>query len=155
AIIKTFKQKINPKNYLVLVGSINTSNLFFSFPVLFILNKARNGGMILLNDKMFFTNQSFVLGIIIMLTSCGFGALITLAIAKKVSSFHFDSKKIGSIVIIFLVISVFAFNGVIGLVALFFSTATGLFVTIHKIKRSSCLGALIVPALFYYLFILV
>jgi putative membrane protein len=155
AIIKTFKQKIKPKNYLVLVGSINTSNLFFSFPVLFILNKARNGGMILLNEKIFFTSQSFFLGIVIMFLSCGFGAIITLVIAKKVSSFHIDSKKIGILVIIFLITSIFAFNGVIGLVALFFSTATGLFVTVHKIKRSSCLGALIIPALFYYLFILI
>jgi len=47
------------------------------------------------------------------------------------------------------------FNGIIGIIALFFATALGLFVLINGIKRSTCMCALIVPALIFYLFALI
>ena len=46
-----------------------------------------------------------------------------------------------------------AFNGANGLIVLLFSTALGLLVISKGVKRSTCMSALIVPALFYYLFI--
>jgi putative membrane protein len=155
AIIQTFKTKIQSKNYLVLIGSINTSNLFFSFPVLLFLNKARNGGMILLKEKIFFTESTLLTGIIIILISAGAGGAITIFLAKKISSLHFNSKKAGICIIIFLILLVGLFNGIPGLITLFFASALGLFVVLKKIKRSACLGSLIIPVLFYYVFVFI
>jgi len=155
AIIQTFKTKIKSNKYLVLIGSINTSNLFFSFPVLLFLNKARNGGMLLLKEKIFFTETTLIIGTIIILLSAGLGGTITIFLAKKVSLLQFNSKTVGLGIIFFLILLVGAFNGIPGLITLFFASALGLFVVLKKIKRSACLGSLIIPVLFYYVFIFI
>jgi putative membrane protein len=152
AIIRTFRQKIKTKNYLVLLGSINTSNFIFSIPVLFFLNKARNGTVIALKDSIFFTNNELFLSITIILIVSGIAGIITLVISKKLLKFSFDFRKIEKIIIFFLIFLVFIFNGFFGLIALFFSTSLGLLTNLVGVKRSSCLASLIIPTLLFYLF---
>jgi TctA family transporter len=48
-----------------------------------------------------------------------------------------------------------ALNWPPGLLALAFSTSLGLFVAARKVKRTTCMSSLIVPALFFYVFILI
>jgi putative membrane protein len=155
AIIKLFREKIPSKNYLVLLGSINTSNFIFSFPMLFFLNKARNGTMLFLKEESIITPHAFNIGLIIILISIGIGAIITTIISKKISKININFNKIEKIIFILIIILVFLFNGIIGLIALFFSTALGLLTVKLKVKRSNCLGFLIIPVLFFYLFILI
>ena len=157
AIIRIFRKKIPPRRYLVLLGSINTSNFFFSLPVLFVLGDARNGAMIFMKDNFIPTIGHFLSSIDIMLISGGFGAIITLVLAKKFSTQiqSMDTRIIKWGVIVLMVLLVFLVNGFIGLATLIFSTALGLFVTATKIKRTNCLGSLIIPSLFFYLFILI
>ncbi len=157
AIIKTFREKIKTQNYLTLVGSINTSNFFFSIPMLFFLSKARNGAMLFLNEKLFLTENLFYLSFIAIIIAAGIGGSATILISKK--AIKIFSKKIINISeilsIILMVFLVFFFNNFIGIIAMSFSCALGLLAVYWKIKRSTCLGALIVPVLFFYLFVLI
>ncbi len=162
AIIRLFRQKIRTKNYLVLLGSINTSNFIFSLPVLFFLNKTRNGAMVFLKETIFFTQQEIIIAVITILVSAGIGGIITIGLSKKMvkkinqrKKLEKDSKKIEKGAIIFIVLMVIFFNGLIGLTALVFSTALGLVAINKKVKRSNCLGFLIIPVLFFYLFQLI
>ena len=154
--IRLFRDKIKTKNYLVLLGSINTSAFFFSFSVLFILEKTRNGAMVVLREQLFFTNEEYFLGIATMLLAGGFGGVITIFLAKKATNFFSQNKtKIFSIAsIIVMVVSVFLFNGFFGLFVLFFASTLGFFVILQKVNRSSCLASLIIPTMFFYTFIL-
>jgi putative membrane protein len=155
-IIRIFREKIKPTNYLVLLGSINTSGFFFSYTVLFVLMKARNGAMIILKESAILTPNTFLSGIGAMLIAGGAGGIITILVSKKMVKF-FSEKKILFFSIISLIVMIFtviAFNGVMGVIVLLFSGALGMFVIIKKIKRSCCMGSLIVPTLFFYLFIL-
>ena len=154
--IRLFRDKIKTENYLVLLGSINTSAFFFSFSVLFILEKTRNGAMVVLREQLFFTNEEYLLGIATMLLAGGFGGIITIYLAKKATYFFSQNRtKIFSIIsIIVMVGSVLFFNGVYGLVVLFFSSTLGFFVILQKVNRSSCLASLIIPTMFFYTFIL-
>jgi putative membrane protein len=157
AIIKLFRNETNSKKYLVVLGSINTSNFFFSFIVLFAISKTRNGVMIALNEKMFFTPEIFFLGLLIMLFSGCVAAIITIIFSKK-ATLIFTGKKIlfGTSISLFLIITlVFVFNGVIGIVTLFFSTATGLLAIMTGTKRTCCMSSLIIPTLFFYVFYLI
>lgn len=157
AIIKLFRNETNSKKYLVVLGSINTSNFFFSFIVLFAISKTRNGVMLALNEKMFFTPEMFFLGLIIMIFSGGIAAIITILLSKK-ATFLFTGKKIllGTGISLFLmIVLVFLFNGFIGLITLFFSTATGLLAVMTGTKRTCCMSSLIAPTLFFYVFYLI
>ncbi len=155
AIIKLFKTKNLKKNYLVLLGSINTSNFIFSLPVLFFLQKARNGVMIFIKEESILTEGIFLNALIFILISGGIGALTTILISKKMSNCKINFGKIEKITILFLILLVVFFNGIIGLIALFFSTSLGLIAINTKVKRSNCLGFLIVPVLFFYVFVLI
>jgi len=155
AIIKLFREKIPSKNYLVLLGSINTSNFIFSFPMLFFLNKARNGTMLFIKEESILTNQTFIVGLITILISIGIGAIITIILSKKISKANINFGKIEKIIFCMLILLVFVFNGILGLIALFFSTTLGFLTVKLNVKRSNCLGFLIVPVLFFYLFVLI
>ena len=154
AIIRLFRTKIKTNNYLVLLGSINTSAFFFSFSILFFLNKMRNGAMIVLSEQIFFISEEYFIGIGTMLIAGGFGGLITIYLAKKASDFFSENKtKLFSIISICVMItSVILFNGLNGIIALFFSGNLGFFVVLNKLNRSSCLSSLIIPTMLFYVF---
>ena len=155
-VIRLFRNKIKTENYLVLLGSINTSAFFFSFSVLFILEKTRNGAMVVLKEQLFFTQEEYLLGIATMILAGGLGGIITIYLAKKATYFFSQNKtKIFSLLSIAVMISsVFLFNGIYGLIVLFFSSTLGFFVILQKVNRSSCLASLIIPTMFFYMFIL-
>ncbi len=155
-IINIFRKNTDSRGYLTMLGAINASNFFFSFATLFALSKARNGGMLAIKDKIFATPAMMTYGTEIMLISAGIGGFIAILIAKKATQIIKPTlvKKLGIITIIFMIILVGVINGAIGLIALFFSTALGLFTISSKIRRSTMMASLIVPVLFFYIFIL-
>jgi len=155
-IIRLFREKIKTEEYLVLLGSINTSAFFFSFSVLFLVEKARNGAMIVLKEQIFFIPEEYFLGIATMMIAGGFGGIITIFFAKKISGW-FSKRRIRTLSLIsigVMITSVFLFNGFYGLFVLFFSGALGFFVILKKVNRSSCLSFLIIPTILFYTFIL-
>lgn len=155
-IINLFKKTQETEKYLVMLGAINISNFFFSFATLIALLKARNGAMLAIQDKILYTENTLFYGTIIMFFSAGIGGLSAIWLAKKAAKILQKSKtRILSIAtIILMIILVALFNGLIGIIALIFSSALGLFVLTKKTKRSLCMSSLIVPTLFFYLFIL-
>ncbi len=159
-IINLFKNTTNNLNntekYLAMLGAINVSNFFFSFATLFALSKARNGAMLAIQDKIFYTENTLFYGTLIMIISAGIGGISAIWISKKAAKFLEKNKtqmlSIGTILLMILLVGIL--NGLIGLITLFFSTALGIFVLTKKAKRSLCMSSLIVPTLFFYLFIL-
>jgi len=155
-IINVFKKTNSAKGYLAMLGSINASNFFFSFATLFALSKARNGTMIALQDKMFFTQETLFIGTISMVAAAGIGGLCTILLAKKAMGFLDEQKtktlSITSIGIMIILVGVFSSAN--GLIALFFATALGLLTIKKGVRRSTCMSSLIAPAMFFYIFIL-
>jgi len=156
-LIKTFKQKIHEKEYLTMIGSISTSNFFFGYLTMFAINKTRNGAMIALRDKIFFTQQTFYIGIITLIIAGIIGAIITLIITKKAVNLlnEKNTKNLEIISIIVMISAVVLQGGITGVIALILSTALGLTTITLKIKRSINMSALIIPTLFFYCFVLI
>jgi putative membrane protein len=155
-MINIFRRTSSTKKYLTMLGAINCSNFFFSYATLIALQKARNGTMIALQDKIFYTENMLLLGTIIMLFSAGIGGLAAIILAKKTAKIFTEKNtfyfSIGSIALMIGLVAIL--NGVLGVITLFFATALGLFVLTQGIRRSTCMCSLIVPALMFYLFIL-
>jgi len=155
-IIKQFRENKNTEDYLTMLGAINASNFFFSFAMLIALFKARNGTMLALGEKIVLTHQSLFNGTIIMLFSAGIGGLASILLAEHALKL-FDGKKqktLGVASILLMIILTFVFNGTQGLLALACASALGIYVISKKIRRSTCMSSLIVPAMLFYLFIL-
>ncbi len=155
-IINVFKKTPSAKGYLTMLGSINASNFFFSFATLFALSKARNGTMLALKDKMFFTPEMLLIGTLAMVTAAGIGGLCTILLSKKAMGILDEqkTKKLSIASIVLMIILVGLFCGTIGLIAMIFATALGLLTITKGIRRSTCMSALIVPAMLFYIFIL-
>lgn len=156
-IIKTFQDKINEKDYLSMIGAINISNFFFGYAALFALRKTRNGAMVALENKIMTTQEQLILGIIIMIIASGIGAIATIVLSKK-AIYLFNDKRtqiLTKISIGIIIVLVALFNGIIGIVCLALATALGLITNTQKVKRSLCMSSLIIPTLFFYLFILI
>ncbi len=155
-IINVFRKTTNPENYLTMLGAINASNFFFSFAMLLALSKARNGTMIALADKIFYTQETLFIGTIIMLFAAGVGGLCTIIIAKK--AIHLfneqNTKRLNIFCLIFIIALIGITNGVVGLIAALFSSALGIYTISQNIRRSTLMSSLIVPTIFFYLFIL-
>jgi len=156
-IIKTFKLKIQEKNYLTMLGSINTANFFFGFITLFALKKTRNGAMIFLQDKITLTQETMILGIIIMVISAGIGGFATIQLSKIMINFFNENltRKLNIISLLIMIFATIITGGILGIITLIFSTSLGLFTISKKVKRSLCMNSLIIPTLFFYLFILI
>lgn len=156
-IINVLRKTASPQNYLTMLGAINASNFFFSFSMLFALSKARNGTMIALQDKILFSPETLFLGTLIMIFAAGIGGLATIIISKKVTTI-FAKKNIKSLNIlclIFMILLVLILNGLAGITALFFASALGLYTINQNIRRSTLMSSLIVPTIFFYIFILI
>ena len=156
-IINVFRKNLDTKKYLTMLGAINTSNFFFSFAMLLALSKARNGTMLALSDKIFYTPETLFIGSIIMMFSAGIGGLSTLIIAKKVLKIfnNTNTKKLNIACIILMIILVGSINGLIGLIALFFSASLGIYTITKNVRRSTLMSSLIIPTTLFYLFILI
>ncbi len=156
-IIRTFKYKIEEKGYLAMLGSINTANFFFAFITLFAINKTRNGAMIALQEKIMLTEETMILGVIIMLISAGIGGLITIQLSKKAVTYFTQERteKLNKISLVIMILAVLIQGGYLALITSIFSTSLGLLTVSKKVKRSLCMSALIIPTLFFYLFILI
>ncbi len=156
-IIRTFQNKINGKDYLSMIGAINISNFFFGYAALFALGKTRNGAMVAMQNKIMTTQEQLIFGIIIMIIATGIGAISTIILSKK--AIHLFNEKrtitLTKISIMIMILLVGLFNGATGIICLVFSTSLGLITNTQKVKRSLCMSALIVPTLFFYLFILI
>jgi putative membrane protein len=155
-IINAMRKTTNPKNYLTMLGAINASNFFFSFAMLLALSKARNGTMIALADKIFYTQETLFIGTIIMLFAAGVGGLCTIIIAKKVTHLFNEknTKQLNIFCLIFMIVLVGATNGLAGIIALIFSSALGFYTISQNIRRSTLMSSLIASTIFFYLFIL-
>ncbi len=153
AVIGNAFIKQNKKEFLVLLGIINTLVMGFSFVSLYAIGKTRTGAAATVNQ---FLNTFSVgdLGLIIfVILIAGFisfkltnflGALAS----KKIEKINYE--KISYFTLLLLLIIVFLVSGVLGVVVLIVSTLTGIYCISLNVKRVNMMGSLIIPTLLFY-----
>lgn len=152
-IIRKLVGRISSRNYLVILGGINTSNMIFSFLVLYLIGKARTGSaaaikqIIALNE----THLYFIIAAIII--SVGLGAIATELIAKNLFKIihTVNYKKLNSLVLALLILLTFILSGFLGLATVAVATTIGLMPLASKIKRTNCMAFLVIPTILFYL----
>ncbi len=146
-----FRAKV--KEFLIALGGINTSNMFFTFVVFYAIGKTRSGAVWMLSqviDNMRLSDMALIIivGIITSLLS----ALITVKAAKlmlkKMKDVNYTNVMLFTLII--LVVLVAVLSGPLGILV----SATGMFLGLLaislNIKRSHMMGFLVLPTITYF-----
>jgi len=137
-------------SYLVLIGALGSVDVVVSLVTWFVLDKARNGAVVILQQlvgEVSFSLFIFVLGAVLF--SVGLATIASLNIAKlygKVMA-KLNYGLVCVCVLIFLNILVLMLSGGLGLLAFWVACAVGVLAPLTGVSRSHAMGCLIVPLL--------
>ncbi|KAA0012446.1 MAG: hypothetical protein FE041_03380 [Thermoplasmata archaeon] len=153
------RKERNRENTISILSATNTATNFFVLATLFILLKARSGFAIAISklvsvekwDKIIFPypfNLFLIATIISSLLSYYATLKIGRVVAKNISNISYSSLLKISLAIIILM--VFIFNGILGMLILFVASSIGLLCLEFKVRRSVCMGILLLPLILRY-----
>ena len=145
---------LNRKEFLVLLGAINTIVTGLSFITLYTIGKTRTGVAVAVS-KVIELNLSDLWKIIGAIVISGILAFfITLFLSKKFSKkiSKINYRILSWIIITILFVVCFVFSGWIGIILLAVSTVVGLTCIYAGIRRTHLMGCLLIPTILLYLF---
>jgi len=149
-----FIKNIKEKGFLVLVGGISTVNMLASFVTWHVINKERNGAIVIVSDIVGeLTTEKMVIFIGAALSSCFFAVLFSIQISKKFSIYI---KKVNYLVLCLSVILFISFlvvfmSGTFGFFVFLIATSIGLIPIFKGIGKNYLMGCLLVPIILYFL----
>jgi putative membrane protein len=141
------------REFLISVGGINTAVALFSLISLYVIGRARSGAAVTV-EKIIgnFGMNELLLLIASGLIAASVSAILTLFLSKKFLELveKIPYHKLSLAIIFFLILLTFFFIGFIGLLVLGVATAIGLLAPLAGVKRSHCMGVLILPVIIFY-----
>lgn len=154
AVIGSQILKPDKKEFIVLIGIINTLVMGISFISLYTINKARTGSAVSIQQLGGISRNVLILILIISLIS----GIISFFITKKLSIFFANKinkinySKLSILVLIIISGVTLIFSGILGFVILIISTLTGIYCSYFNIRRTTYMGCLLLPTIVIYLF---
>lgn len=140
---------LDRKEFLILLGSINTIVTGLSFITLYSIDKARTGVAAAIQDLTVLTIRDIwiIVGVIIISGIISF--FISLYIAKifsrVINRINYGKLSIGVIILLCLVVLIF--SGFLGFLLMIISTMLGLTCIYAGVRRTHLMGCLIIPAI--------
>ena len=151
--VTRFAKKTSTKGYIVLLGAINSSNMFYGFIVLFLIGKARNGSAVAVKQIIELNAGQLLLVIATIMLCTGLAVMAAEFFAEKFSAkiAGINYRKANVAVLAFIAALVVFMTGAQGALLFATSSAIGVIALASKIKRSHCMAFLAVPTIIYYL----
>ncbi|MBS3052196.1 MAG: tripartite tricarboxylate transporter permease [Candidatus Aenigmarchaeota archaeon] len=145
--------KLSDKEFLGTLSGINMSNLLFSIVSLSSLEKIRSGTALAINEIVYNFNTEYLLfSVGILIFSGSLSVIFTWFLGKKtlllLSKINYD--LVSKIIILFTCTLVLLFTGFWGFFILIISIFIGLLPILFKIKRTSCMGYLMLSTIIYF-----
>lgn len=154
------RQKTSREQTIVTLSSVNTAAAFSVTLMVFILQRARSGVIIAVSELITIEPWTSLLmpveltylvmflvlgGSLSYFLTCFVGGLF----AKKFQKIPYKPLVIATV--IFLGVLVVLFTGLLGLLVLFTATSIGFLPICWGVRRSHCMGVLLVPIILYFL----
>lgn len=144
------------RGFLFMVGATNTIIMGLSFVTLFAIDKTRSGSAAAIKEILKSLTASDLAIILVTIVVSGIlaaviGVIISGFCAKYISKLNYTYITVATIAVI--VIFNIIFSNWLGLLILITSTALGIFTISSESRRINLMGALIIPAILYYLFV--
>ncbi|MBS3162432.1 tripartite tricarboxylate transporter permease [Candidatus Woesearchaeota archaeon] len=145
--------KLEEKAFIILVGGLSTVNMLLSLVSLYLLEKARNGAIVVVMKLLEVKQREFYVLVFSCLITGGIAAIITLKLAKSFTKLieKIDYKKLCIGVLFVLLILVAVISGWMGVTILVISTSLGILVELKQITKSQMMGCLIIPVVIYFI----
>ena len=152
-MIRKLAGKISTKAYLVLLGSISSSNMVFSFFMLYFFSKTRTGTAVALEQIVALSQNQFFVLLGVVLFTAGIAFFLSGWLARKAVFFlqKINYSMLNALVLCFLVLFVVLFAGFFGLLVFATASSIGILALSSGVKRSQCMAFLMFPTLFFYL----
>jgi len=141
------------RSFLITVSGINVANDAFSLISLYLVSNPRSGASVAIQTiltELTFFDVLFLVGIILF--TAGIAAVLTLHLGKKIPNFlvKLNYRYLTLSVMIFIIALVIFITGVFGLLILFTSTAIGMLCAHLEVRRSHCMGILLIPTILFF-----
>lgn len=144
---------LTKKQFLILIGSINTLIISTSFLTLFLINKTRTGTAAAISELLQLTPKTLTAIFITILVTAVISGFLTIRISKLFAkNIHkINYLKISKIIIILLTLTVFLVSGFLGILVFIISTVLGYLTILLSVRRGFLMGVLLVPTILFYL----
>jgi len=154
------KNPLDQREFLFLLGAINTIVMGLSFITIYSIGRTRTGAAVAINKLL--PNLALSQIFLILLTIIISGILaFTIAVniskftAKNIHKITYSKISITILLILLLIVLIFSdlsFSGAITALLVFItSTSLGIFTILTGIKRMHLMGCLLVPTILFYL----
>jgi putative membrane protein len=147
--------ELDEKEFLILLGIVNSLVMSLSFITLFSINKVRTGSAAAISKLIpVLSSQDLIYVISSIMLSAIFSFIISIQIAKIFSKLisKINYNFLSLIILIFLTIIVFIFSNFMGILVYTTSTALGITCILLGVKRTTLMSCLIVPTIILYIF---
>jgi len=150
----------NKRQTIITLSAVNTACAFFVVAVLFIVLRARSGVTLAVADLITveeWANSAMPADLIYLLMAILLSGTLSYFLVLKIGkSFakHFASIPYALLIkctITMVVILVLLFTGITGLLILIVATLIGLIPIHWGVRRSHCMGVLLIPVILYFL----
>jgi putative membrane protein len=141
------------RSFLVSLSGIRISHEIVSLLSLYFIQTPRSGASIAIQKvlpELTFYDVLLMIGVVCF--TSGIAVLITMFLGKRIPKLlaKLNYKYLSLSVIIFMLIMVFLMTGFYGLLIVFTSTSIGLLCANLGIKRSHCMGVLLIPSILFF-----
>lgn len=153
AIIASSIKKLTQRQFLILLGSINTLIMITSFLTLYLIQKSRTGIASAINQTTHLTLSSLILIFIISIITAIICFPLTLKLSKifAINISKLNYTKLCTTILILLTIIITTITKPLGLLIFIASTLLGLLCIQLKIRKSYLMGSLLIPTIILYL----
>ncbi|MDK2783199.1 MAG: putative rane protein [Thermococcaceae archaeon] len=144
ALLGSFFSK-DERTFLTIVFSVNTSNFIFGLINFYATGKTRNGILVLIKDLYYplSPEELVILFLVTIMTSSivnFYGMALSEMLGRAISKINYT--KLNLAVLVFIWAASLYFDGLLGLMVLLTATIIGVSTTLLKIKRTTCMGVL-------------
>ncbi len=139
--------------FLVTLAGVNVANEVYSILALYLIGNPRSGASVAIQKilpEVTLDHVLLILGIISL--ALGASSVLAIRLARRVPRLleKVDYRKVCTFSILFILLMVFVFCGLEGLMVAFASTCMGVFCVASGVRRSFCMGCLILPAILFF-----
>lgn len=141
------------RSFLVTLGGISVANEIFSLLTLFLVGNPRSGVSVAIERILPTINiWDIILLVGAICFSAGIAGIIAIIFGRVIPKYleKVNYRKLCISIIILILIMIYIFTGIIGLLVTFTSTFIGLLCIYLGVKRSHCMGCLLVPAIIFF-----
>lgn len=142
----------SPRQFLVAVSGVNTANAVYALVGLYTVGKARSGAVIAIERIVHVDAETMVVLLSCGLTAAGIASVTALVTARRILKVlpKVNYRKLVICTCCVLILITWVITGSAGVLVMAVGFCIGILPLLMGVRRSHCMGTLLLPILVYY-----